>query len=332
MGLLHGAAAAAAVGAGAAVWLAGGPTAFALARREGEAEIRPATAFGAALAPLTVAPPPWAGLPAGRPLVMGILNATPDSFSDGGRHPDPARAIAHGRAMLAEGADVIDVGGESTRPGAAPVPAEAEQARVLPVVRALAAEGAVISIDTRNAATMAAALDAGARIVNDVSALAHDPAAAALVAARRCPVVLMHMRGTPVTMPSLTRYRDAVFDVTHELAARVAAAEAAGVAQAAMALDPGIGFAKGTTANLDILARLPVLLNLGCRIVVGASRKGFIGKLTGEDEADRRAPGSIAAGLAALLGGALVLRVHDVAATVQAVRVWQAVFAAPHTS
>ena len=251
MGLLHGAAAAASVRAGMAVWLAGGPTAFALARREGETEIRPATAFGAALAPLTAPPPPWAGLPAGRPLVMGILNATPDSFSDGGRHPDPARAIARGRAMLAEGADVIDVGGESTRPSAAPVPAEAEQARVLPVMRALAAEGAVVSIDTRNAATMAAALDAGARIVNDVSALAHDPAAAALVAARGCPVVLMHMRGNPITMPHLTNYRDPVFDVTHELAARVAAAEAAeaaGVARAAMALDPGIGFAKGTTA------------------------------------------------------------------------------------
>jgi dihydropteroate synthase len=332
LGLLHGAAAGAAVREGLAAWLAGGPTAFALARREGEAAIRPVAAFGAALGPLSAPPPTWAGLPADRPLVMGVLNATPDSFSDGGQHLDPGRAIARGLQMLAEGADVIDVGGESTRPGARPVPIAEEQARALPVVRALADAGALVSIDTRNAATMAAALDAGARIVNDVSALAHDPSAAAVLAARGCPVVLMHMRGDPTTMAELTDYRDAAFDVAHELAARLAAAEAAGIARAAIALDPGIGFAKGTAANLAILARLPVLLNLGCRLVVGVSRKGFIGKLSGEAAAERRAPGSIAAGLAALLGGALVLRVHDVAETVQATRVWQAIFAEGTTS
>jgi dihydropteroate synthase len=329
LGLLHGPAAAAAVAAGEAVWLAGGPAAFALARLPEEGRIVPVNrldrAQGPALARLAAAPPAWAGLPTGRPCVMGILNATPDSFSDGGRHADLRAAIAAGRAMAAAGADVIDVGGESTRPGAAPVPEAEEQARALPVVRALAAEGITVSIDTRNAATMAAALAAGARIVNDVSALAHDPDAAALVAARGCPVVLMHMRGTPATMPHLLDYADPPWDVLRELAARIAAAERAGIARAAIAIDPGIGFAKGTTHNAVLLARLPILLNLGCRLVVGVSRKGFIERIAGPAAPLARLGGSLAAGLAGVLGGAAVLRVHDVAETVQAVRVWQAI-------
>jgi dihydropteroate synthase len=331
LGLLHGPAAAAAVAAGKAAWLAGGPAAFALARLT-DGRIVPLSALGAeeaaALARLSAAPPAWAGLPTDRPCVMGILNMTPDSFSDGGRHADTAAAIAAARAMVAAGADVIDVGGESTRPGAAPVPPAEERARVLPVVRALAAEGIAVSIDTRNAATMTAALEAGARIVNDVSALAHDPDAAAVVAARGCPVVLMHMRGTPQTMPHLLDYADPPRDVLHELAARIAAAERAGVARAAIAIDPGIGFAKGTAHNAALLARLPVLLNLGCRMVVGVSRKGFIARIAGDAPPDARLGGSLAAGLAAVLGGAAVLRVHDVAETVQALRVWHAVLAA----
>jgi dihydropteroate synthase len=272
----------------------------------------------------TPQPAAWAGI-ASRPAVMAVLNVTPDSFSDGGRTADPARAIEAGLAMAAEGADLVDVGGESTRPGALAVPPAAERALVVPVVRALAAQGVAVSVDSRNASTMAAALDAGARIVNDVSALAHDPAAAALVAARFCPVVLMHMRGQPDTMAGLARYDDVAAEVAAELAARVAAAEAAGVARAAIALDPGIGFAKQAEASLELLGRLGVLLSLGFPLVVGVSRKGFIGRTGRQPEPRRRFPGSLAAGLAACQAGAAVLRVHDVAETVQAVRVWRAV-------
>jgi dihydropteroate synthase len=260
--------------------------------------------------------------------VMGVINVTPDSFSDGGLHQATGRAIEGGRALAAAGADLIDVGGESTRPGAEATPPEVERARVLPVIRALVGDGIVVSVDSRNAATMAAALDAGARIVNDVSGLGYDPESLPLVAARRCPVVLMHMRGLPATMQRLTRYDDVAADVTRELGAALAAAEAAGIDRASIALDPGIGFAKGPGQNEELLARLPVLLNLGCRLLVGVSRKGFIGRLTGEAVAQRRVAGSVAAGLAALLGGAAILRVHDVAETVQAVRVWQGIFGA----
>jgi dihydropteroate synthase len=267
------------------------------------------------------APRPWAGL-AASPAIMAVLNVTPDSFSDGGRHRDPIEA---GLAMAAAGADLVDIGGESTRPGARAVPPDEERRRVLPVVRALAAQGVAVSVDTRNASTMAEALDAGARIINDVSALAHDPAAAALVAARACPVVLMHMRGRPDTMAGLAGYRDVAAEVAAELADRVAAAEAAGVARGAIALDPGIGFAKTEADNLDMLARLGVLLGLGFPLVVGVSRKRFIGRIGGEAEPGRRFPGSLAAGLASCLAGAAVLRVHDVAETAQAVRVWRAI-------
>ena len=315
--------------AGCAAWLAGGPLAFSLVRLAGDGRIVALRDLPAEHAPtvarLAAAPPPWAGLPADRPAVMGIVNVTPDSFSDGGVHGDAENAIAAGRAMAAAGADLIDVGGESTRPGAAPVSPEAEQARVLPVIRALAGAGVAVSVDTRNAATMAAALDAGARIVNDVSALAHDPAALHLVAARGCPVVLMHMRGTPTTMQQRTQYEDVASDVTRELAARLHAAACAGIAHAAIALDPGIGFAKTTAQNLELLARLPVLLTLGCRLLVGVSRKGFIERVAGPAAAPQRLGGSLAAALAALAGGATELRVHDVAETVQAVRVWQSV-------
>ncbi len=313
--------------AGSAAWLAGGPAAFALVRLGPGGKIVPVAGLpqehAAALARIAAPPPPWAGLPPGRAAVMGIVNVTPDSFSDGGLHADAARAIAAGRAMTAAGADVIDVGGESTRPGATPVSPEQEQARVLPVIRALAAEGIVVSADTRNAATMAAALDAGARIVNDVSALAHDPEAAPLVAARGCPVVLMHMRGVPATMTDFADYADAPWDVLRELGARRDAAERAGIARAAIVLDPGIGFAKRSTHSAALLVRLPVLLNLGCRLLVGVSRKSLIERLAGPAAPGQRLGGSLAAGLRALLGGAAILRVHDVAETVQAVRVWQ---------
>ena len=256
---------------------------------------------------------------------MGILNVTPDSFSDGGRYGDHARAIAAGVAMAAAGAAIVDVGGESTRPGARMIPAEEEAARVLPVIRALAAEGLVVSVDTRHARTMRAALDAGARIVNDVSGLAYDPDAAGVVAAAGCPVVLMHMRGTPGTMAGLAAYGDVAAEVTAELGARVAAAVAAGVAVERIAVDPGIGFAKTAAQSVALLGRLEVLQALGRPVVVGVSRKSFIGALAGVSDPGARLPGSLAAGLLAVAKGAAVLRVHDVAATVQALKVWRGV-------
>jgi dihydropteroate synthase len=258
---------------------------------------------------------------------MGVLNVTPDSFSDGGRHVDPGRAVAAGLAMAAGGADVVDVGGESTRPGAPPVAADEEQGRVLPVIRGLREAGVLVSIDTRNAATMAAALDAGASIVNDVSGLTHDQAAARLVAARGCPVVLMHMRGDPATMNAHAVYTDVAREVTGELAARIAAAEQAGIARDAIAIDPGIGFAKLAPHSLELLRRLAELAVLGRPIVVGVSRKGFIGRIGGEPDPQRRLPGSLAAGLFAVSRGAQILRVHDVAETVQALRLWDALAA-----
>ena len=332
LALLDGPAAVDAVASGLAQPLAGGPTGFALARLidtdSGLNVLCPvhqvpddwhsvrATVSGPVL--------PWAGLPQGRAGIMGIINVTPDSFSDGGERFDPEVAIAAGLEMARAGADILDIGGESTRPGSAPTPQPEEQARVLPVIRGLAGAGPAISVDTRDAATMAAALDAGATIVNDVSALVHDPAAAALVAERRCPVVLMHMRGEPATMMEFAQYRDITLEVTLELAARIEAAERAGIERSRIAVDPGIGFAKTGTQNHDLLRGLPLLLNLGCPILVGLSRKRFLSRIVaGEPPPRQRGPGSLAGALFALGRGAAILRVHDVAETVQAVRVWE---------
>ena len=277
------------------------------------------------MAPSNIPPPPvWAGLTLDRPRIMGILNVTPDSFSDGGRLTT-GTAIAAGLAMRDAGADIVDVGGESTRPGAVPVSPEAEQARVLPVIRALAQAGVLISIDTRHAATMAAALRTGARIVNDVTALTHDPDAAAVVAAHGCPVILMHMRGTPATMSTMAQYNDVTAEVAAELTLRIAAAERAGIARSAIAIDPGFGFAKHPAHSLALLRHLRTLTALGHPIVAGVSRKGFIRAASGEADPLRCFPGSIAAGLHALSQGAAVLRVHDVAETAQAARVWHAI-------
>lgn len=286
-------------------------------RGEGDA-VHPAPSSPAPSSPVT-----WAGITLDRPRVMGVLNVTPDSFSDGGAYSDSDIAIQAGLAMARAGADIIDVGGESTRPGASPTSPADEQARVLPVVRTLVAAGLRISIDTRNASTMEAALDAGAVIVNDVSALTHDPAAACVVAARGCPVVLMHMRGEPATMNTHAIYADVAGEVIEELAARVAAAERAGIAREAIAIDPGIGFAKLAPQSLELLRRLPELAVLGRPILVGVSRKSFIGRIGGESDPQKRMPGSLAAALFAVSQGVAILRVHDVAATVQALRVWQ---------
>ena len=259
---------------------------------------------------------------------MGVLNVTPDSFSDGGRHADPANAIAAGIAMAAAGADIVDVGGESTRPHAAPTPPHQEQARILPVIRALAANGVRVSVDTRHAATMAAALDAGAAIVNDVSGLAHDPASAPLLAACGAPVVLMHMRGTPADMHTHAIYTDVVAEVTRELGQRIAVAVAAGIAPGRIAIDPGIGFAKRAEHSTELLRRLRELTVLGRPILVGVSRKSFIGRLSGEPEPANRLAGSLAATLFAVAHGAAILRVHDVVETIQAVKLWCALSAA----
>jgi dihydropteroate synthase len=264
----------------------------------------------------------WAGFALHRPLIMGILNVTPDSFSDGGRFAGPDDAVAAGLAMLVAGADIIDVGGESTRPDAAVVSPFEEISRIAPVIKALAKAGGAISADTRNALTMAAALDAGARIINDVSGLLHDPAAASLLAARGCAVVLMHTRGTPATMNALAQYDDVVLEVLAELASRRDAALAAGVKSENIALDPGFGFAKTAAQNLALLLGTSRFAALGNPLLVGVSRKRFIGTFGGEPAPERRGPASIAAGLYALSQGAHILRVHDVAETVQAVRFW----------
>ena len=266
----------------------------------------------------------WAGFDLRRPLVMGILNVTPDSFSDGGLRAAPDQAIHDGLRMAMDGADIIDIGGESTRPGAVPMAPTAEQARILPVVRALSAASVPVSVDTRHMATMRAALDAGARIINDVSGLTYDPAAADLVAERGCPVVLMHMRGTPATMQAHAQYQNVLADVRSELMQRVDRALAAGIAPEAIVLDPGIGFAKRAEHSQVILRNLPTLASLGYPLLVGVSRKAFIGALSGEEVAAQRLGGSLAAGLFAMTQGASILRVHDVRETIQAIRVWQA--------
>jgi dihydropteroate synthase len=265
----------------------------------------------------------FAGLVLDRPLLMGIVNVTPDSFSDGGRHFDPGVAIAAGERMAAEGAAILDVGGESTRPGSQEVDLEEELRRVLPVVRALAAKGHKVSVDTRHARVMEAALAAGAAIINDVTALTHEPDSLAVVARHRAPVVLMHMRGTPDTMLKLTQYADLEGEVEAYLAGRLAACRAAGLTDEQLCIDAGIGFAKTAEQSARLVAATGRFVRLGVAVLVGASRKSFIGRLSKGEPADRRLPGSLAAALAAVARGAHILRVHDVAETAQALRIWE---------
>jgi dihydropteroate synthase len=248
------------------------------------------------------------------PVVMGVVNVTPDSFSDGGAFADAEAAVAHGRALAAEGAGILDVGGESTRPGAAPVPELEEARRVVPVVGGLVAAGteAMVSVDTSKAAVARAALEAGARIVNDVTALRGDPAMAGVVAESGAGLCLMHMRGEPRTMQEDPRYDDVVGEVKAFLEARLAAAVDAGIAEERVLLDPGIGFGKTTAHNLELLRRLDEIVALGRPVVIGTSRKSFLGRLTGR-EVGERVPGTIATNVMALQKGASVFRVHDVA-------------------
>lgn len=266
--------------------------------------------------------------PGDPPLVMGIVNVTPDSFSDGGHWLDAGAAIAHGLQLEAEGADILDIGGESTRPGAEPIGVEEELRRVIPVIAALAKQVRVpISIDTRNAEVMRRAADAGARIINDVAALGYDPDALRVAAETGLPVVLMHAQGDPRTMQLDPRYDDVVLDVCDWLAARISVCEAAGIPRARIVVDPGIGFGKTLDHNLALIGSLGILHGLGCPILLGASRKSFIGHLTGAEALDRL-PGSIATALLGAAQGVQILRVHDVAATRQALAVWEGAMAA----
>jgi dihydropteroate synthase len=344
--ILTGAAARDAVARGRALPLAGGPLAFAAA------EVLERTAEGSAkshyltitelkdraarsghaseielmLETIAAVRAPWAGFALDRPVVMGVLNVTPDSFSDGGAYVDPARALAHGRAMVAAGADIVDIGGESTRPGSDSTPLDEELRRVIPIVAALAQDGVTISVDTRRAAVMQAALDAGARIINDVTALTGDIESLAIVAATRAPLVLMHMAGEPRTMQEAPRYDDVALDVLAYLEARVAACEAAGISRSRIAVDPGIGFGKHPIEhNLPLLRRIALLHATGCAVLLGLSRKQFIGRVSRDEPADERIAGSVAGVLWGVSQGVQILRVHDVAETCQALAVRRAI-------
>src|SRR2546421_9021185 len=264
----------------------------------------------------------WDRVCGARTAVMGIVNVTPDSFSDGGRFLDPDAAVAHGTELADQGADVLDVGGESTRPGAAPVPADEELHRVVPVVERLAVGGtARVSVDTTKLAVAEAALQAGARIVNDVSAFRFEPEMAGLVASAGASCCLMHMLGEPRTMQEDPRYDDVVSDVKAFLEERLAFAMGEGVPEERVWLDPGIGFGKTVDHNLELIRRLDEIVALGRPVVIGTSRKSFIGRLTGGKPETQRLPGTIATNVIALERGAMVFRVHDVGQVVDALAV-----------
>jgi dihydropteroate synthase len=270
----------------------------------------------------------WLGAPAEqrRVLVMGVLNVTPDSFSDGGRFAEPAAAVEHARQMVADGAELIDIGGESTRPGVPRVAAEEQMRRIMPVVGALARDiPALLSVDTTRAAVAEAALDAGAGIINDISGGLDDPAMLPLAARRGVPIALMHMRGEPATMQTLAGYGDVVGEVQRHLAARRDAAVTAGVERHRVLLDPGIGFAKGAEHNLTVLRRLRELTELGQPLLLGTSRKGFVGRITGEGEPSGRLFGTAATVAWCVANGAAIVRVHDVGPMAKVVRMTRAI-------
>ena len=319
-----------------ALWLAGGPLAFTgaliIEGEPGAAQsryldaarlTRAADPALAALIDRASAPRgAFAGLALNRPLLMGIVNVTPDSFSDGGAFAGPEDALAHCRALIADGADMLDIGGESTRPSSDAVALSVERERVMPVLEALLGCGVPLSIDTRKAVLMGEATALGAAIINDVSALTHDPDSAAVAAASNAHVVLMHCRGEPKTMQDAPAYRDVVLEVYNALTERLAAAEAAGIPRARLAVDPGIGFGKTFEHNLQIMESLALYHGLGVPLIVGASRKGFVGHVTGVACARERVYGSLGMALAAAAKGVQIQRVHDVAATRQALDSW----------
>lgn len=270
------------------------------------------------LSPITAARPDFAGLAMAEPQIMGVINVTPDSFSDGGQAAEHAAAIEQGRRLAAEGAAILDVGGESTRPGSELVPAEEELARVEPVIRQLSQEGYLLSADTRKPEVMALAAKAGARILNDVSALTFCAQSRPEAARLGLPVVLMHAQGDPKTMQENPVYEDVALDVFDALEGLIEKAVAAGISRARLMADPGIGFGKTFRHNLELMNQLSLFHGLGVPVLLGASRKAFIGAITGEKLAARRMPGSVGMALQAALQGAQVIRVHDVRESVHA--------------
>ncbi len=351
-GLLRGAAAERAIAAGMAQRLAGGPIAFSFVEiaercpgdegqrypliREGTVLEQgndnplvggsdPSGVTNSLLRSLQAPRPNWAGFDLANPLIMGVVNVTPDSFSDGGDFATAEDATAQGLRLAEQGADIIDIGGESTRPGAQEVSAEEEIRRVVPVVRGLAERGLCVSIDTRHAAVMAAAVAAGARIINDITALTGDPESPTVAAKSGAAIVLMHMQGEPRTMQADPSYADTTLDLIDYFSDRLADLAKLGVNPARIALDPGIGFGKKDPHNLLLLQELAAFQVFGCPVLLGVSRKSFVGRLSRKEPPKDRLAGSLAAGLAGLDQGVQLLRVHDVAETYQARAIWLAV-------
>jgi dihydropteroate synthase len=330
LGLLTGDAAARAVRAGAAQSLAGGPTAFTLVETltptpDGiERTIATVRDGSDVLSRLTAPRPAFAGIGLAHPVLMGVVNATPDSFSDGGDYFDCNAAIDRALKLADDGAAIVDIGGESTRPGAEPITVSDEIARIVPVIEAAVAAGITVSADTRHAAVMTAAIEAGAAIVNDITALTGDPASMEVVANSEASVVLMHMQGTPETMQQAPEYSLASVDIFRWLSARVEACVAAGLPRGRIVVDPGIGFGKNDDHNMEILDRAGMFHATGCAVAIGVSRKSFIGRIAEIADPKDRLPGTIAATLMALERGVQIHRVHDVAAVRQAIAVWAA--------
>lgn len=338
LGFIYGDTAGMATAEGLALPLAGGPIAFTAAELiegvPGKAKRRLFTAHAlassddpdlAALREKVTAPrPPFAGLALDRPLIMGIVNVTPDSFSDGGLYDTKEEAIAHAAELAAAGAAIVDIGGESTRPGSDPVEEQEEARRVLPVIQGLAGLSAVISVDTRKASVAREAAKQGARILNDVSALTHDPECLRAAADTGLSVVLMHAQGEPKTMHLNPVYADVVLEVFDYLEERIAAAKSAGIALSRIAADPGIGFGKTMQHTLSLLSHLSLFHGLGVPLLVGASRKRFIEGIAGGEEPRSREPGSLAVAIAAAAQGVHIVRVHDGAGARQALSVWRA--------
>lgn len=338
VGLLYGATAGSAIAEGLALSLAGGPIAFTAAELiEGEAGnakrrlfTAPALAasgdpdLAALLRRVTAPRPPLAGLALDRPVLMGIVNVTPDSFSDGGLYDTKEAAIIHAAELAASGAGIVDVGGESTRPGSDAVDEAEELARVVPVIEGLSGFAAVISVDTRKASVARAAAKAGAKILNDVSAPTYDAKSLQAAAETGLSLILMHAQGEPKTMQDNPRYAEVVLDVFDYLEGRIAAAVAAGIERSRIAADPGLGFGKTLAHNLALLAHTTLFHGLGVPLLIGASRKRFIQGVSGGEEPRSREPGSQGAAIAAAAQGAQILRVHDVAGSRQALAVWRA--------
>jgi dihydropteroate synthase len=315
--------------------LAGGPIAFGFlelaARKLGQAGRRHPLALSQAMTGLTdllgrlqQPRPDWAGFDLSKPLIMGVVNVTPDSFSDGGDFATAEDAIGQGIRLAEQGADIVDIGGESTRPGAQEVSAEEEIRRVVPVIRALAERGLCVSIDTRHAAVMQAAVAAGARIVNDITALTGDPGSAKVAAKSGAALVLMHMQGEPRTMQADPHYADTTLDLIDYFTDRLADLHKLGVDPARIALDPGIGFGKKDPHNLLLLQELAAFQVFGCPVLLGVSRKSFVGRLSRKEPPKERVGGSLAAGLSGFDQGIQIIRAHDVAETFQARAIWLA--------